>query len=681
MKLLVLAEKPSVAREIARVLKCNNKNKGYFEGPKYVVTWALGHLVTLAEPEEYDKKYKEWKMEDLPMLPEKMKLKVIRETSHQFTQVRNLMKRNDLSELVIATDAGREGELVARWIMILGGWRKPFRRLWISSQTDKAINEGFDNLKNGHSYDSLFDAALCRAQADWLIGLNVTRALTCKFNAQLTAGRVQTPTLSLIIDREEEIQKFVPKDYWTIEADFKEYVGEWRSSNGDSRIFSEDKAKEIAEKIKGHKGVITEVKIESKSELPPLLYDLTELQRDANKRYAFSAQKTLSVLQGLYERYKIVTYPRTDSRYISSDIVPTLPSRLDAINVEPYSKFAKTVLGKKINATKRLVDNSKVTDHHALIPTEQKLKLTELDADDKKLYDLIARRFLSALYPPYKFDSVTIVTNINGENFYSNGRIVKDLGWRAVSNKISESDEAVQNLTAQQKGSSKGVLGVKLNKSKTKPPARYTEASLLTAMESPGKFIEDEELREAIKGGGLGTPATRADIIEKIIYNNYIERHGKELVPTSKGKQLVNLVPSELKSPELTAEWETRLSDIAKGKGDKNRFISDIREDAVELVKRVSEDDSTYKADNITKTKCPMCGKYMLLVNGKRGKMLVCPDRACGYRQSEKQEDGFKSSKRESYMNQKLINKYSEKEDIGTNLGDLLKAALKNNKN
>lgn len=681
MKLLVLAEKPSVAREIARVLKCNNKNKGYFEGPKYVVTWALGHLVTLAEPEEYDKKYKEWKMEDLPMLPEKMKLKVIRETSHQFTQVRNLMKRNDLSELVIATDAGREGELVARWIMILGGWRKPFRRLWISSQTDKAINEGFDNLKNGHSYDSLFDAALCRAQADWLIGLNVTRALTCKFNAQLTAGRVQTPTLSLIIDREEEIKKFVPKDYWTIEADFKEYVGEWRSSNGDSRIFSEDKAKEIAEKIKGHKGVITEVKIESKSELPPLLYDLTELQRDANKRYAFSAQKTLSVLQGLYERYKIVTYPRTDSRYISSDIVPTLPSRLDAINVEPYSKFAKTVLGKKINATKRLVDNSKVTDHHALIPTEQKLKLTELDADDKKLYDLIARRFLSALYPPYKFDSVTIVTNINGENFYSNGRIVKDLGWRAVSNKISESDEAVQNLTAQQKGSSKGVLGVKLNKSKTKPPARYTEASLLTAMESPGKFIEDEELREAIKGGGLGTPATRADIIEKIIYNNYIERHGKELVPTSKGKQLVNLVPSELKSPELTAEWETRLSDIAKGKGDKNRFISDIREDAVELVKRVSEDDSTYKADNITKTKCPMCGKYMLLVNGKRGKMLVCPDRACGYRQSEKQEDGFKSSKRESYMNQKLINKYSEKEDIGTNLGDLLKAALKNNKN
>ena len=681
MKLLVLAEKPSVAREIARVLKCNNKNKGYFEGPKYVVTWALGHLVTLAEPEEYDKKYKEWKMEDLPMLPDRMKLKVIRETSHQFTQVRNLMKRNDLSELVIATDAGREGELVARWIMILGGWKKPFKRLWISSQTDKAINEGFENLKNGHSYDSLFDAALCRAQADWLIGLNVTRALTCKFNAQLTAGRVQTPTLSLIIDREEEIQKFVPKDYWTIEADFKEYVGEWRSSNGDSRIFSEDKAKEIAEKIKGHKGAVTEVKIESKSELPPLLYDLTELQRDANKRYGFSAQKTLSVLQGLYERYKIVTYPRTDSRYITSDIVPTLVSRLDAINVEPYSAFAKTVLGKKINATKRLVDNSKVTDHHALIPTEQKLKLTELDADDKKLYDLIARRFLSALYPPYKFDSVTIVTNINGENFYSNGKIVKDLGWRAVSNKISESDEAVQNLTMQQKGSKKDVSGVKLNKSKTKPPARYNEASLLTAMESPGKFIEDEELREAIKGGGLGTPATRADIIEKIIYNNYIERHGKELVPTSKGKQLVNLVPSELKSPELTAVWETRLSDIAKGKGDKNRFISDIREDTVELVKRVSLDDSTYKADNITKTKCPMCGKYMLLVNGKRGKMLICPDRACGYRQSEKQDDGFKSSKRESYMNQKLINKYSEKEDIGTNLGDLLKAALKNNKN
>jgi DNA topoisomerase-3 len=682
MKLLVLAEKPSVAREIARVLKCNNKNKGYFEGPKYVVTWALGHLVTLAEPEEYDKKYKEWKMEDLPMLPDRMKLKVIRETSRQFTQVRNLMKRNDLSELVIATDAGREGELVARWIMILGGWKKPFKRLWISSQTDKAINEGFANLKNGHSYDNLFDAALCRAQADWLIGLNVTRALTCKFNAQLTAGRVQTPTLSLIVDREEEINKFVPKDYWTIEANFNDYVGEWRSSRGDSRIFSEDKAKEIADKIKGHSGVVTEVKVESKSELPPLLYDLTELQRDANKRYGFSAQKTLSVLQGLYERYKIVTYPRTDSRYISSDIVPTLPSRLEAIMVEPYSNFAKTILGKKINVTKRLVDNSKVTDHHALIPTEQKVRLSELDADDKKLYDLIARRFLSALYPPYKFDSVTIVTNINGENFYSNGKTVKDQGWRAVSGRMPN-DEAnnIQSLTMQSKGNKKGVLGVKINRSKTKPPARYTEATLLTAMESPGKFIEDEELREAIKGGGLGTPATRADIIEKIIYNNYIERHGKELVPTSKGKQLVNLVPSELKSPELTAVWETRLSDIAKGKGDKKKFISDMREDATVLVKRVAEDDSTYKADNITKTKCPMCGKYMLLVNGKRGKMLICPDRTCGYRQSERQEDGFKSSKRESYMNQKLINKYSDKEDIGTNLGDLLKAALKNDKN
>lgn len=682
MKLLVLAEKPSVAREIARVLKCNNKNKGYFEGPKYVVTWALGHLVTLAEPEEYDKKYKEWKMEDLPMLPDRMKLKVIRETSRQFTQVRNLMKRNDLSELVIATDAGREGELVARWIMILGGWKKPFKRLWISSQTDKAINDGFANLKNGHSYDNLFDAALCRAQADWLIGLNVTRALTCKFNAQLTAGRVQTPTLSLIVDREEEINKFVPKDYWTIEADFDGYTGEWRSSRGDSRIFSEDKAKEIADKIKGHKGVVTEVKVESKSELPPLLYDLTELQRDANKRYGFSAQKTLSVLQGLYERYKIVTYPRTDSRYISSDIVPTLPSRLEAIMVEPYSNFAKTILGRKINVTKRLVDNSKVTDHHALIPTEQKVRLSELDADDKKLYDLIARRFLSVLYPPYKFDSVTIVTNINGENFYSNGKTVKDQGWRAVSGRMAN-DEAnnIQSLTMQSKGNKKDVKGIKINKSKTKPPARYTEATLLTAMESPGKFIEDEELREAIKGGGLGTPATRADIIEKIIYNNYIERHGKELVPTSKGKQLVNLVPSELKSPELTAVWETRLSDIAKGKGDKKKFISDMREDATVLVKRVAEDDSTYKADNITKTKCPMCGKYMLLVNGKRGKMLICPDRTCGYRQSERQEDGFKSSKRESYMNQKLINKYSDKEDIGTNLGDLLKAALKNNKN
>jgi DNA topoisomerase-3 len=684
MKSLVLAEKPSVAKEIARVLKCNVKNKGYLEGQKYVVTWALGHLVTLAEPEYYNKSLKTWRMEDLPMIPDKMKLKVIKQTSNQFNTVKNLMKRNDLNELIVATDAGREGELVARWIMILGGWKKPFYRLWISSQTDKAILDGFKNLKPGRNYDNLFDAAVARSEADWLIGLNVTRALTCKFNAQLTAGRVQTPTLAMIIDREEEIKKFVPKDYWTVRVDFDDYFGDWQGKNGQMRIFDYSKAQEIESKVKGHNvmGIIKEVRNEPKQKLPPLAYDLTELQRDANKRYSFSASKTLSVLQGLYEHHKIVTYPRTDSRYITPDIVPTLQSRLNGMATGPYKEIAKPLLNAKLNPGKRFVDSSKVSDHHAIIPTEEPLKLSNLDNDEKRLYDLIAKRFIEVLYPPYKYEQTTIVTDVNGESFISRGNIVKDIGWKAVKgNKKDEKDEDIpeQNLTLQEKGSKKIVKDIKINKSKTKPPAHYTEATLLTSMEGAGKFIEDEELRESIKQGGIGTPATRADIIEKLLYNNYIERNGRDLIPTSKGMQLIGLVPSDLRSPELTARWELRLSEIAKGNEKKDAFIKDIRENTIELVKGVKSDDSTYKPDNVTKNKCPMCGKYMLLINSKKGKMLCCQDPSCGYRQKENENKfgNMKISKGESRFNQKLISKYSNNNSVGNSLGDLLKEAMK----
>ncbi len=683
MKTLVLTEKPSVAREIARILKCNVRSKGYMEGSSFVVTWALGHLVTLAEPDDYDRKYKEWRLEDLPMLPASMKLKVIRQTSHQFQVVRNLMKRDDLKEMVIATDAGREGELVARWIMVMANWRKPFKRLWISSQTDDAIREGFTNLKAGASYNNLYDAAVCRAEADWLIGLNVTRALTCKFNAQLNAGRVQTPTLAMIVNRETEIKQFVPVDYWTIRADFGEYFGDWRNHDGNSRIFNYAHAEDIAAKIKGHHGVVKEVRNESKSEPAPLAYDLTELQRDANKRYGFSAQKTLSVLQDLYEQHKLVTYPRTDSRYITSDIVPTLASRLKSISVVPYAEFAKPLLQKTLNPTKRFVDNSKVTDHHAIIPTEHPLRITSLKEEERKLYDLIVRRFIAVLYPPYRYDQTTLITIINGENFHSRGKVVKDKGWRALTSNPTEKDnsnnEALpeQTLILQRKGEVKQVKGFKINKLKTKPPARYNEATLLTAMESPGKFIEDEELRETMKGSGLGTPATRAEIIEKLLNTSYIERQGKELVPTSKGIQLVNLVSPALKTPELTAQWEQRLSNIARGEGSKKEFMSDIRQNTIELVRSVIADTTVYKADNISKTKCPVCGKYMLLVNGRKGKMLICQDRSCGHRQPEKQDDlSYRSSKNASRVNQKLISQYSDQTSIANNLGDLLKAAL-----
>ncbi|KPU44753.1 DNA topoisomerase 3 [Oxobacter pfennigii] len=682
MKAIVLAEKPSVAREIARVLNCNVKGKGYLEGNKYVVTWALGHLVTLAEPDDYDKRYKTWRMEDLPMMPNSMKLKVIRQTYNQFQAVRGIMKRGDISELIIATDAGREGELVARWIMEEVGWKKPFRRLWISSQTDNAILEGFKNLKPGKDYNSLYDAAVCRAEADWLIGLNVTRALTCKYNAQLTAGRVQTPTLAMIIDREEEIKKFTPVDYWTISADFDGYTGEWRDKNRNGRIFDNNKAEEIAQRVRNSIGTIKEVKTEPKTEPAPLAYDLTELQRDANRRLGFSAQKTLSVLQGLYENHKIVTYPRTDSRYISSDIVPTLPIRLKSMGTS-YSSLIKPLLEQPIKTTKRFVDDSKVSDHHAIIPTEQTLNIGALDRDERMLYDLIAKRFIAVLYPPYKYDQTTIVTEASGESFYSKGRVVKDLGWRAVEAKPQDTEKddednlRDQTLMVLKKGETKKVKGCKVNKLKTKPPARYNEASLLTAMESPGKLIEDEELRESIKQGGLGTPATRAEIIEKLLYNNYIERHGKELVPTSKGMQLIKLAPEELRSPELTAQWELRLSNIAKGRENKVQFINDIRKDAIGLVQNVITDEGTFKADNVTRNKCPMCGKYMLLINSKKGKMLSCPDRNCGYREKESKDDNvLKKSRNEIAHNQRLISKFSDKDTVGNSLGDLLKAAM-----
>jgi len=687
MKSLVLAEKPSVAREIARVLKCNKKSKGYIEGPQYVVTWALGHLVTLAEPDDYDKKLKQWCIEDLPMLPEKMKIKVMKKTCHQFNVIKSIMKRGDIKELIIATDAGREGELVARWIMAKANWRKPFKRLWISSQTDAAIAQGFVNLKEGRLYNNLYDAAVCRAEADWLIGLNITRALTCKYNAQLNAGRVQTPTLAMIIKREEEINEFKPVDYWRIRVYFEDYYGDWNSKKG-SKIFEHAKVLEISEKIKGHTGIITEINTQGKSEPAPLLYDLTELQRDANRRFAFSAKKTLSILQDLYERHKLVTYPRTDSRYITTDIVATLPARLKAISAGPYAELAKPLLKTKLSPGKRFVNNNKVTDHHAIIPTEQAYTQAGLDSNEKKIHDLIVRRFIAVLYPDYKYDQTTIITEVNGESFYSRGKVVKDRGWRAVTVNTMEKEELneekipEQSLSRQKKGDKKEIVNSKINRAKTKPPARYTEATLLTAMENAGKFIKDQDLRESIKGSGLGTPATRAEIIEKLLNTFYIERHGKELLPTSKGKQLIELVPETLRMPELTAQWEQRLSSIADGKSSKKEFLTDIRKNTAEIVKKVKLDTGVYKADNITKNKCPICGKNMLLVKAKKGKMLVCPDPGCGHREPEKKgEDSiFKKDKKTSRVNQKLIKQYSDNKNIGQNLGELFKEALEKKK-
>lgn len=648
-KILVLAEKPSVGRDIAKVLKCNINGRSYMEGNKYIVTWALGHLVTLADPEAYDDRFKRWSMETLPMLPSRMKLVVIKETSKQFGEVKKLMNRNDIDELVIATDPAREGELVARWIIEKVGFRKPIKRLWISSQTDKAIIDGFNKLRPSREYDNLYMSAVCRAEADWLIGLNITRALTCKYNAQLSAGRVQTPTLAMIVEREDEIKRFVPKEYWSINSSCmlqnnRSFNATWRSKNGETRIFDKGRAEAVASKLKNGTGKVDEVKKEAKKELPPLAYDLTELQRDANRIFGYSPKQTLNLMQRLYENHKLLTYPRTDSRYITDDMVPTLPERLKSIAVGPYAEMANTILRNKIHTSKRLVDNSKVTEHSAIIPTEERLNLSNLNIDERHIYDLVVKRFFAVLLPPFEYEQTTVKVSVNGENLFAKGKIVKSKGWKAVydmqQNQEAEDDDDMkdQSLPEVNSGDCIKLMNVRTINGKTKPPARYTEATLLSAMEHPGKLIEDEKLREAIDStSGLGTPATRADIIEKLFNTFYVEKKGKDIFPTSKGTQLVELVPEEIRSPELTAKWEQQLSLISKGRVDSNKFIQDMRSYASELVAQVKSSSESYKHDNLTRERCPECGKYLLEVNGKKGKMLICQDRECGYRKSVSQ--------------------------------------------
>ena len=639
-KTLVLTEKPSVAKDIARVLGCKKNGNGCIIGDKYVVTWALGHLVTLADPEAYSDKYKNWRMEDLPMLPEKFRLVVIGQTSKQFKAVSTLLGSSEFTKVVIATDAGREGELVARWIIAKAGCKKPMERLWISSQTDKAIKEGFASLKPASQYDNLFRSAQSRAQADWLVGLNVTRALTCKHNAQLSAGRVQTPTLAMIIRREEEILKFRPADYFTVRADFGAFTALYKDKHNQARMFDAAKAQAVAQNVRGTQGVISQVNKTYKFKAPPAAYDLTELQRDANKKYGYSAKQTLSIMQSLYETHKLLTYPRTDSRYITKDVVPTLPERLKAISIGPYREFAGALLRQKTIQTKYIVNDAKVTDHHAIIPTEQYVDLNRLSNDERHIYDLVVRRFLAVLSAPYEYNEVQVKITSGSYDFYAKGQTVISAGWKALygSSSFDENDDEDmrdQSLPSLVQGTKIGFKEVRIVNGKTKPPARYTEATLLTAMENPSSQVEDGALKTALKNaGGIGTPATRADIIEKLFDCFYIERRGKEIHPTSKGRQLVSIVPEDLRSAELTARWEQKLSLIADGKVRDRDFINEMRTYASSLVSDVKKSQAQYRHDNITREVCPECGKYLLEVNGKKGKMLVCQDRECGYRKS-----------------------------------------------
>lgn len=637
-KSLVLAEKPSVGREIARVLGCKRGGEGYLEGDRYVVTWALGHLVTLADPDVYEKSWEKWDMDTLPMLPQSMKLVVIPQTGKQFRIVQGLMKRGDISELIIATDAGREGELVARWIMIKAGWKKPAKRLWISSQTDRAIREGFARLRPAAEYDNLFRSAQARSEADWLVGLNVTRALTCRHNAQLSAGRVQTPTLALIVAREQEIRRFVPKEFWGVRLKVGGFSAYWRDKNGGGRTFDRALAEKIAAACANGEAVLTQVRKMRRQAPPPAAYDLTELQRDANKRFAYSAKETLNIMQSLYEQHKLLTYPRTDSRYISDDVVATLPERLKAVMVDSYKPLAQKIMRERPLKTKYLVNNAKVTDHHAILPTEESPDLWQLSGPERNIYDLVVRRFLAVLLPPCEYEEVELTLNVAGYSFSAKGKIVTELGWRAAYDRnfdADEEDEEVQTLPQVTQGQRVRVAAAVVTSGKTPPPPRYTEATLLTAMEHPQTQVEDKQLRKILEEtSGLGTPATRADIIEKLFSAFYIERRGKELVPTSKGMQLVELAPQELRSAALTAKWEDRLARIARGQERDAAFIEEMRAYATKLVAEVRASDAKYTHDNQTRKACPDCGKFLLLVKGKRGEMLVCPDRECGYRRS-----------------------------------------------
>ncbi|MBS6500283.1 MAG: DNA topoisomerase III [Clostridium sp.] len=641
-KVLVLAEKPSVGRDIAKVLKSNQNKGSYIEGNKYVITWALGHLVGLQDPEGYDEKYKTWSMETLPMLPKYMKLTVLKKTSKQFYEVKKLLNRNDIEEIVIATDAGREGELVARWIIEKAGVKKPIKRLWISSQTDKAILDGFKNLKPGSQYENLYKAAVCRAEADWIVGLNATRALTCKYNAQLSAGRVQSPTLAMIVDREDEIKNFKPKDFYTISAKANGISLQWVNKDNNLRIFNEGAANKILNNLKGHDAKIISITETPKKKFSPALYDLTELQRDANKIWGYSAKQTLSIMQRLYENHKILTYPRTDSRYISTDVVSTIPERLKAISIGEYRMASSEILKGKINVSKSFVDNSKVSDHHAIIPTEQKPNLSNLSSEERHIYDLVVKRFLSVLMPPFEYIQTNIKAEINKEIFIAKGQVIKSKGWKALYDKeiiddnSKEDDLKDQVLPKLNNGDLLKINSVDLSKGQTKPPARFNEGTLLSAMENPQKYIsvDKDSAKTLNETGGLGTVATRADIIEKLFNSFVIEKKGKEIIPTSKGRQLIDLVPKELKSPLLTAKWEKKLDGISKGKEDSNLFIKEMRNYAVALIESIKGTDSKFIHDNKTGKKCPNCGKYLLEVKGKNGVMNVCQDRECGYRES-----------------------------------------------
>ncbi len=653
---LVVAEKPSVGRDIARVLGCRDRGDGCLIGENYTVTWAVGHLVTLKEPDELDAAYKRWSFSTLPILPDDIPLKVIPQTRDQYRIVSGLMNAPDVSSVICATDAGREGELIFRYIYSMCKCRKPIRRLWISSMTDEAIREGFRNIRPGADYDGLYASARCRSEADWLVGMNASRAFTLRYDALLSVGRVQTPTLALLVKRRREIENFKPEAYAVLQADFGDYSGMWFSDerSPDNRLKDRAEAEAVAAKVKGKPAQVVSAATQRKKTPPPQLYDLTSLQRDANSILGFTADKTLKLAQALYEERKALTYPRTDSRYLPPDMIPKVTETMRLLP-DPYRQWVPGALPDgKLPVSSRTVDASKVTDHHALIPTAHRVDPAGFTPDEKALYDLVARRLLSAFHPDYVYDATTVVTASEGETFRTRGRTVVQEGWRAIppsekgkaaARKKNADEEEETVLPPLSRGDARTVAGTRIREDTTKPPAQMNDASLLSAMETAGRDADDEEIVRQMKGSGIGTPATRAAIIERLLQVGYAQRKGKSLLATDKGVRLIDVMPQELTSAETTGRWELALDRIARGEQDTGRFMDGIRRLSSFLVEYARDKSPAvafpedpkrgkgargkgFKVRRLKDCTCPLCGKGGVTESGLA---FGCSEQDCDF--------------------------------------------------
>jgi len=630
-KQLIIAEKPSVAQDIAKALGGFTREGDYFESEHYVLSSAVGHLLELAVPEEYEVKRGKWTFTHLPVIPPRFTLNPIDKTADRLRLLTRLIKRKDVTGLVNACDAGREGELIFRYVVqhaLTEKTAKPIRRLWLQSMTTQAIKDGFAHLRTDGEMLPLADAARCRSEADWLIGINGTRAMTA-FNSQeggfykTTVGRVQTPTLAILVEREKTIRAFEPRDYWEVEAEFQAVAGTYRGKWFDEkfkksddehakaeRLWDAKKAEVLRKKCLGKHGDVTE-EAKPKTEACPLLYDLTSLQREANGRFGFSARNTLALAQALYEKHKVLTYPRTDSRYLPEDYLGAVKDTLQALSEESYGTLAGNVLKNGwVHPTKRIFNNAKVSDHFAIIPTGAAPK--HLSEPEQKLYDLVVRRFIAIFYPAAEYLVTTRITRVEGEPFKTEGKVLVNPGWLAVYGKASQADEESPNLPPLQKAERVWANDVEVKACATKPPPRFNEATLLSAMEGAGKFVDDDSLREAMAERGLGTPATRAATIEGLIAEEYLHRNGRELQPTAKAFNLLfaleQLKVDEIRSPELTGLWEWKLREMEHGRLKREEFMSHITEQTQEMVERIKTGEFSDADFGTLKTPCPKCG-------------------------------------------------------------------------